>query len=88
MSPLETALWWTEYVLKHDSEELAEFLRPRSVGQSWWVRRQLDVWLFLVLSLIVIVSLTIYIVIFIYRWVKSFCTRKTRVRNHMKEKIK
>lgn len=47
MTPVDTALWWVEFVLRHDSEEITEYLQSRSVNQSWWVRRQLDVWLFL-----------------------------------------
>lgn len=41
--PLETALWWTEFVIRHSKEDLAA-LRPLNVGQLWWKRRQLDVW--------------------------------------------
>ncbi|ODN03743.1 UDP-glucuronosyltransferase 1-7C [Orchesella cincta] len=43
MTALQTALWWTEYVLKNDD---LGFLKPASMHQSWWVRRQIDVWLF------------------------------------------
>lgn len=58
---LDTALWWTEFVLDHDAEEISEFLRPSSVNQSWWVRRQLDVWLFVGVVLVAIISVTYYI---------------------------
>lgn len=59
MPPVETALWWMEFVLRHDTEEINEYLQSRSVHQSWWMRRQLDVWLFLfvVTSLVVIIPM-------------------------------
>lgn len=61
MSPLQTALWWTEFVLSHDAEELTEFLWPRSVTQGWMVRRQLDVWLFVGLLFGLVIALFGYI---------------------------
>lgn len=61
-SALDTAPWWTEYVLEHDAADLHNFLRPLSVNQSWWVRRQLDVWLFVMIFLLVAFIIPLYIV--------------------------
>lgn len=56
------AVWWTEFVLRHDNIE--DYLRPPSVGQAWWVKRQIDVWIFaavLVLALTTILSYMTYL---------------------------
>lgn len=58
--PLETALWWTEYVLRHDQDHLSA-LRPMSALQPWWKRRQLDVWAAIAGSTMVILGATIYL---------------------------
>lgn len=59
--PLETAVWWTEYILRHDNSN--EYLVPLSIRQSWWKRRQIDVWLTLGACL-VLVSLVSFIFLF------------------------
>lgn len=63
---LETSLWWTEYVLEHDTADLHNLLRPISVNQPWWVRRQLDVWLFVLLVTLVGLSIPFYILKWIF----------------------
>ncbi|CAG7732911.1 unnamed protein product, partial [Allacma fusca] len=40
-SPLETAVWWTEYVLRNDD---LSSLKPLGIHQTWYQRRLLDVW--------------------------------------------
>lgn len=59
--PLETALWWTDFVLRHSKEELS-VLRPLSVGQSKWKRRQLDVWFTILAGLVVTLLLSVYLI--------------------------
>ncbi|CAL8071161.1 unnamed protein product [Orchesella dallaii] len=44
MTPVDTAVWWTEYVLRTED---TSHLRPTGNYQYWFQRRQLDVWLFL-----------------------------------------
>jgi glucuronosyltransferase len=46
VSPSETALWWTEYVLRNKGSKP---LKSLSSDQSWYERRLLDVWLFIFL---------------------------------------
>ncbi|ODN03742.1 UDP-glucuronosyltransferase 1-8, partial [Orchesella cincta] len=58
VSPLDTAVWWTEYILRHENSNL--FLRPPSVGQSWWVKRQIDVWISLFLVFQVVFCILAY----------------------------
>lgn len=41
--PLDSALWWVEYVLRHEN---TLHLKPRGSSQTWYQRRLLDVWLF------------------------------------------
>lgn len=67
-TPLETALWWTDFVIRHSKEDLA-VLRPSNVGQFWWKRRQLDVWALIVVLILAFASLLIYVM---YRLLK--CT--------------
>lgn len=42
--PVDTALWWTEYVLRHKN---LTFTKPLAINQPWYARRLLDVWTFL-----------------------------------------
>ncbi|CAL8137632.1 unnamed protein product [Orchesella dallaii] len=57
MTALQTALWWTEYVLKNDD---TDYLKPSSMNQSWWVRRQVDVWLFISISFLLVSITSLY----------------------------
>jgi len=52
MSPLDTAVWWTEYLLR--TEDTAH-LRPAGHSQNWFVRRLIDVWAFMSISVFVII---------------------------------
>jgi len=58
--PLETALWWTDFVLRHSKEDLSA-LRPLNVGQSGWQRRQLDVWATVIVSIAGFLSVLFYV---------------------------
>lgn len=71
--PLDTALWWTNFVLRHSQEDLAT-LRPLIVSHSWWKRRQLDVWLTITVSIITIWSSLTYLM---YILLKCTCSSKT-----------
>jgi hypothetical protein len=42
--PVDTALWWTEYVLRHKN---LTFSKPLAINQTWYERRLLDIWMFL-----------------------------------------
>lgn len=52
MSPVDTAVWWSEYVLRNDD---TSHLRPAGHNQNWFVRRQIDVWGFLSISVFIVV---------------------------------
>jgi len=47
--PLETAVWWTEYILRQDS---LDALVPYAARQTWYQRRLLDVWCLALLLLL------------------------------------
>ncbi|CAL8144005.1 unnamed protein product [Orchesella dallaii] len=66
---LHSGLWWTNFVLR---QENTDYMRPPSVNQSWWIKRQIDVWIFVVVFLISINSLTIYVFV---KLVKRCCFR-------------
>ncbi|OXA57065.1 UDP-glucuronosyltransferase 1-8 [Folsomia candida] len=42
--PLEDAIWWTDYVLRHGGN--TAHLKPVGMSRTWYERRQLDVWSF------------------------------------------
>lgn len=59
MKPVDTALWWTEYVLRHDN---VHHLRSMSINKSWYERRHLDVWGTIALVVITSITFAFYIV--------------------------
>lgn len=67
--PLDAALWWTDFVLRHSQDELS-VLRPLSLGQSWWTKRQLDVWATLLLVTITTSVITLYFMVTV---LKNLC---------------
>ncbi|CAL8137624.1 unnamed protein product [Orchesella dallaii] len=83
MSPLDTAVWWVEFLLRNPDS--TEFIRPLSVRQSWWVRRQLDVWAFVFLVAIVIISIPLLI---LYSVTKLILKKVFSSNNKSKTKLK
>jgi glucuronosyltransferase len=70
--PLATALWWTEYVLRHKD---TTHLKPLSIHQTWYERRLLDVWFFIFFVATLILSTVFFIS---YKCTKTiFCTKKS-----------
>lgn len=59
MKPVDTAVWWIEYVLRHGGD--TPFLMPDAVHQTWYERRLLDVWFFVYVVLLVSVALVFYV---------------------------
>jgi UDP:flavonoid glycosyltransferase YjiC (YdhE family) len=54
MSAVDTAVWWTEYVLRHDTAHL----KSPAIQQYWWQRRLLDFWGVVFIGILVIVYTT------------------------------
>jgi len=63
MKPVDTALWWTEYVLRHEN---TAHLQSTGIGESSLHKKNLDVWAFL----LIIFSM---VIVFIYRVVRIVC---------------
>ncbi len=59
MPVTKSAVWWTEFVLRHDN--IVDYLRPPNVGQAWWVKRQIDVWIFAVVLVLTLITLLLYV---------------------------
>lgn len=60
MSPLETAVYWTEYVIRHKG---APHLRSAAVGMPWYQYYLIDV-LFVILLTVATIILLLYYLIF------------------------
>ena len=74
LSPLDTAVWWTEYVLRTDQSALS-FLKPLSINQPWWKTRLLDVWTIIFISILATLSLFFAILVFLIKYfLKKFYT--------------
>lgn len=58
MKPVDTAVWYTEFVLRQES---TDYLRSRNPELSFFVRRQLDVWLLILFVTISANSIAIYV---------------------------
>ena len=59
MKPVETAVWWIEYVLRYEGN--TSFLMPGGVHQAWWQRRLLDVWFFAYTVLLFSLALLLFV---------------------------
>lgn len=64
MSPIDTALWWTDYVLKHED---TAYLRPAGNDQYLFIRRQIDVWGTLSIAAFIILIYILKLVIALYK---------------------
>jgi len=73
-TPIETAIFWTEYVLRHND---TSSLKPiHCLEQFWFQRRLLDVWAFIILSFFAI----IYLLYFVTKKIGGcICGRRTNV---------
>ncbi|KAJ8733176.1 hypothetical protein PYW08_001474 [Mythimna loreyi] len=65
-SPLERAVWWTEYVLRHGG---AKHLRSPSANITWWHYLELDLVLTLLAAFLIAVTLIIVVLRFVYKLV-------------------
>ncbi|CAL8109965.1 unnamed protein product [Orchesella dallaii] len=84
--PLDTALWWTDFVLTHSREDL-ETLRPLSVDQSWWVRRQLDVWITVLGTLAISVIAIIYLLLKTLKYICCASDNSIAIHKGNKKKV-
>lgn len=59
MSPLDTAMYWTEYVIRHKG---APHLRSSAIGMPWYQYYLIDVLLVVLLSIVAIIVLLYYLI--------------------------
>ena len=58
MTPLETAVWWTEFVLRNNG---AQYFRSPLIGLPWIIKYNIDVILFYMTFLLVFIYISIKI---------------------------
>lgn len=75
MSPLETAVYWTEYVIRHKG---APHLRSAAVGMPWYQYYLIDVLVVISLSAATVISLLYYLIF-------KIILRLTRKKNKEKQ---
>ncbi|ODM98018.1 UDP-glucuronosyltransferase 1-7C [Orchesella cincta] len=68
-TPLETATWWVEYVIRHED---TSFMRPLAASLTWYQRRLLDVYAFL---LVILISL-LYLSVKFFKFIAGIALRK------------
>jgi hypothetical protein len=61
MHPVDTAVWWTEHVIKN-RDVISPYLRSFGAEQTWYVRRGLDVWFFLFMATLVLFGILAFII--------------------------
>lgn len=62
ISPLDTALWWVDYVLRYND---TSHLRAASFNQWWYQRRLIDVYFFLFIIAVLTAALFMGILLFV-----------------------
>ncbi|CAG7786637.1 unnamed protein product [Allacma fusca] len=67
LSAVDTAAWWTEYVLRHDMAHL----KSPAIHQYWWQRRLLDFWATVFGVILITAFLTIKISVVLARNVRA-----------------
>lgn len=60
MSPIETAMYWTEYVIRHKG---APHLQSAAVGMPWYQYYLIDV-IFVIILSILLIGMLLYCLIF------------------------
>ncbi|CAL8100661.1 unnamed protein product [Orchesella dallaii] len=75
MTPVNTAVWWTEYVLRTED---TSHLRPTGNYQYWFQRRQIDVWLFLFAVMLVAIYTPVYLIVIVLRriWKRNGASKR------------
>jgi len=68
MKPMDTAVWWTEYVLRHDD---LSHLKPPGSQLTWYQRIWLDVYGFLLVVVMLVVSAMFLVLRLVWRLFRS-----------------
>ncbi|XP_026735700.1 UDP-glucuronosyltransferase 1-9-like [Trichoplusia ni] len=76
-TPLERAVWWTEYVLRHGG---AKHLRSPAANISWAEYLELELVFTLLGGVIVAVALGVFVVITIYKQLLRKCFSASKIK--------
>lgn len=82
MKPLDRAIWWIEYIIRHGG---GEHLRSPGVDMSWFKLLSLDVIAFLLGCAITVLFIVFYLIKFLLSFVKP---RKMKQSKSNKKKQK
>lgn len=74
LDPVDNALFWTEYVLRHDTS----LMRPLGMKYTWWQRRLLDVYAVILLCIIALMSFVTVSLYLLVTWVLQICSKKVK----------
>lgn len=85
MSPLDTAVYWTEYVIRHKG---APHLKTAAVDLSWYQYLLLDVIAFLIFIFISIILISYYVFKIIFKITCNLVFNKKNVSKKTVEKEK
>lgn len=73
MSAMDTAVYWTEYVIKHNG---AHHLKASSVYMPWYQYVLLDVLAFLIMLSLVVITFSILFCNYLKRLILNFFIKK------------
>ncbi|KAF9800138.1 hypothetical protein SFRURICE_012795 [Spodoptera frugiperda] len=76
-TPLERAVWWTEYVLRHGD---AKHLRAPSANISWRQYLELDLVLILLSVLLIAVTVSVIVLRLVYRAIRSYLVSDVKIK--------
>lgn len=76
-SPLDKAIWWTEYVLRHHG---ADHLKPSSLDLYWFQFILLDV----IVTIFIVIVIIVLLIMLVIR--KTFTIFRRKVKTEWKEK--
>ncbi|CAG7786134.1 unnamed protein product [Allacma fusca] len=77
--PLDLAVWWTEYILRHGP---VEEMKPLGIRQTWYQRRLIDVYITIfLLALLPLLGLAL-----LYRRCRNISSTSENRNNQVKKK--
>ncbi|ODM99599.1 UDP-glucuronosyltransferase 1-3 [Orchesella cincta] len=77
IDPLENAFYWTEYVLRHDTS----LLKPLGIHQTWYQRRLLDVYLFLLVAVCAAVGTVVFLTLLTLKFVIRVVSSSQKIKS-------
>lgn len=74
-SPLERAVWWTEYLIRHGGVHL----RAPTADLPWREYYELDLVLLVVAALVVLLALSVLFIYYIVSYIRYFMRGKVKI---------